>query len=62
MALARMESGSDFLKIKSKRWRKNRHIELSRDHLVLQVSHQSCGGKKSTPSIFLDIYRVVHYS
>ncbi|CAK8673512.1 unnamed protein product [Clavelina lepadiformis] len=46
MALSEMEDGAYFVKVKSSRWRKTRHIQLSRDHLSMHVRHQSCGSKK----------------
>ena len=47
IALDEMKSGTTFIKVKSKSWRKPRRIELSRDHLTLQVSHQNCSPRKS---------------
>lgn len=35
MALAAMEKGSFFIKVKSKSWRKERHLKLSEDHLSI---------------------------
>nr|XP_002129990.1 1-phosphatidylinositol 4,5-bisphosphate phosphodiesterase delta-4 isoform X1 [Ciona intestinalis] len=55
MSLSAMEEGAFFIKVKSAHWRKTRHIELSRDHLNLHISHQSCG--KSSFSI-VDIKKI----
>uniref|UniRef100_H2YZU4 EF-hand domain-containing protein n=1 Tax=Ciona savignyi TaxID=51511 RepID=H2YZU4_CIOSA len=46
MSLHAMEDGSYFIKVKSANWKKTRHVELSRDHLNLHISHQSCGKSK----------------
>ena len=46
MALQEMENGAYFVKVKSKSWRKTRFIQLSPDHLSLEVLTNECFSKK----------------
>jgi len=41
MALKAMEEGEYFIKVRSKSWRKTRHIRLSQDRLSLVVTKKS---------------------